>query len=329
MNGDLAVEPPVNSHQQQQQQQQTNPSSPTSAVVTPQPGLAPVGSGGGGNVFVGPYTLSKTLQRTPMWKAKLGLHRTTGEQVSVRILKKSTLMENNEFRLQMEREVKVLRLLSHPNIIRLHDVLQTPTHVFVVTEHLPGGELFDFVQRESTTTSYMEHATRYFKQIMNAVAYMHNSSSICHRDLKLENVYLDASHNVRLVNFTIAAAMPHAVAGKNSSGLLDTMCGSRHYACPEIVQGIPYSGQAADIWSCGVMLYALTTFTLPFDDDDNEVLFARIKQGMYTMPPTSPTMTPNLKDLISRMLCVSPQKRATATEVLNHPFLLDANTKTN
>lgn len=264
--------------------------------------------------YIGPYTLSKTLQRGSLWKVKLGLNSTTGEQVSVRIIKKSTLHQNNEFKLQTEREIKILRLLDHPNIIRLHDVLQTPKHLFVVTEHLAGGELFDVVQRDSNAPNYSENAQKYCRQLMSAVLYLSKTAGICHRDIKLENIHLDLAHNIRLVNFTVAAPL---VMIEGKPALLETMCGSRHYACPEIVQGQKYDGAHADVWSCGVVIYALNTLSLPFDDDDNEALFHRIRTGAYY----TSSLSPNLKDLLSRMLCVNPAKRASAADLVTDPYL--------
>eukprot|EP01059_Diplonema_ambulator_P027035 TRINITY_DN44628_c0_g1_i1.p1 TRINITY_DN44628_c0_g1~~TRINITY_DN44628_c0_g1_i1.p1 ORF type:complete len:298 (+),score=34.55 TRINITY_DN44628_c0_g1_i1:68-895(+) len=261
-------------------------------------------------IFVGPYILGKTIGVGSTGKLKMGFHKQSGMKVAVKIVKKAVMQQNADTRQRVEREVKVLRLLNHPNIMKAHDVLQTSTHLFIVLEYLEGGELYDYISDRPKLT--IPEAFRFFYQLVTGVAYMH-SQSICHRDIKLENLLLDQHGNLKLADFGMASAIPR-------DGLLETSCGSPHYACPEIVKGEKYFGPACDVWSCGVLLYALVTSTLPFDSSQIDVLFEKIKCGKFYMPPELPA---SLRDLLSKMLKVNGSERITIDELQSHPFWLE------
>jgi len=225
----------------------------------------------------------------------------------MKIVKKSLLQENLDARQRVEREIKVLRLLQHPFIMQMHDVMQTHTHLFVAVEHLQHGELYEYVSDRPSLT--LDENFRFFYQLVRGVQYMH-SQNICHRDLKLENLLLDSDFTLKIADFGMASAMPK---GK----YLETACGSPHYACPEIVKAEKYLGTEADAWSIGVILYALATSSLPFDDEDMEALFGKIRTANYRCPPEVPS---DIQDLISRFLKVNGGDRISLDAVMRHKF---------
>eukprot|EP01099_Mayorella_cantabrigiensis_P001179 TRINITY_DN1493_c0_g4_i1.p1 TRINITY_DN1493_c0_g4~~TRINITY_DN1493_c0_g4_i1.p1 ORF type:complete len:624 (+),score=148.42 TRINITY_DN1493_c0_g4_i1:334-2205(+) len=187
--------------------------------------------------------------------------------------------------------------------------MKPPKYLFLVLEHVEGGELFDYLVSKGSLD--VAEARIFFQQIIAGMDYCHNHL-ICHRDLKPENLLLDAEKNIKICDFGMAALMK-----KNE--LLSTSCGSPHYASPEVVMGIKYDGFAADVWSCGVILFALLTGKLPFDDENIRTLLAKVKTGHFTMPPT---LSAEAQDLISKMLTLDPKKRITIKEIRSHPWFL-------
>ncbi|GBE86559.1 Pkinase-domain-containing protein [Sparassis crispa] len=207
----------------------------------------------------------------------------------------------------IEREIVIMKLIEHPNIMRLHDVWETSTELYLILEYVEGGELFDYLCNKGRLSS--AEALGYFQQIITAVHYCHRFN-IAHRDLKPENLLLDRDKNIKVADFGMAA-------WQGKSNLLQTACGSPHYAAPEVIMGCAYNGASSDIWSCGVILYALLAGRLPFDDEDLPTLLEKVKIGKYTMPTDIDTRA---KDLITKMLQKNVAKRITIPEILSHPF---------
>jgi len=178
-------------------------------------------------------------------------------------------------------------------------------------EYAPGGELFELIVE---LDNLPEHTARkFFQQIISGVDYCHRNM-VVHRDLKPENLLLDECQNVRIADFGLSNMM-------EDGDFLFTSCGSPDYAAPEVISGDMYAGPEVDVWSCGVILYALVCGHLPFDDDSIPELFRKIKMGDYTFPKN---LNPDVKHLISRMLQVNPMKRITIAEVRRHPwFVID------
>ena len=204
-----------------------------------------------------------------------------------------------------------MKLIDHPNIMRLYDVWETSTDLYLVLEYVQGGELFEYLCNKGRLPT--SEALSYFQQIIIAVDYCHRFN-IAHRDLKPENILLDQDFKIKIADFGMAAwqADPKGVD-------LRTSCGSPHYASPEICNGEAYNGAAADIWSCGVILFALLAGRLPFDDDDCPTLLEKIIIGKFAMPLD---IDDDAKDLLSRMLAKDASKRITMPEILQHPFYL-------
>lgn len=265
---------------------------------------------------IGPWKLGKTLGRGATGRVLLGVHHTTGQKAAVKVVSKLELNEEYEqspdkkgaLPYGIEREIIIMKLLTHPNVLRLYDVWETSKALYLVLEYVEGGELFDLLVERGPLQE--QEAVKYFRQIILGTAYCH-ALGICHRDLKPENLLLDASLNVKLADFGMAAL-------ESNGKLLETSCGSPHYAAPEIVSGLKYHGAASDVWSCGVILFALLTGRLPFDDENIRNLLLKVQAGLFEMPDN---LSREARDLIWRMLAVDPMERLATADVLNHPLL--------
>lgn len=259
----------------------------------------------GSELKIGDYFLERTLGVGTFGKVKLARHAMTGYKVAVKILNRR-MITNMSMEAKISREIQVLKLFHHPHIIHLYEVIETATDIFMVMEYVSGGELFDHIVTNGKQTE--DEARRMFQQIIAGVEYCHENK-VVHRDLKPENVLLKG-HNVKIADFGLSNLM-------RDGDLLKTSCGSPNYAAPEVISGQLYAGAEVDVWSCGVILYALLCAHLPFDDDHIPNLFRKIKGGLYTIPPD---ISPGAKELIQQMLEVDPLKRITVAEIKQHPW---------
>ncbi|KAI5477985.1 serine/threonine-protein kinase HSL1,negative regulator of Swe1 kinase [Pseudohyphozyma bogoriensis] len=263
---------------------------------------------------VGQWKIGKTIGKGSSGRVKLAKHSVTKELAAVKIVprprpnRSHSTEKAEKANLTLEREIVIMKLIEHPNVLRLMDVWETESELFLIMEYVPGGELFDYLVSKGKL--HADEALHYFQQIISGVDYCHRYN-ICHRDLKPENLLLDANKNIKIADFGMAAL-------ERTDKMLETSCGSPHYASPEIVAGQEYHGNSADIWSCGIILFALLTGRLPFDDENIRELLAKVKKGRYTMPPELPH---DAQDLISRMLEVNPKKRITMAEIQAHPWM--------
>ncbi len=208
---------------------------------------------------------------------------------------------------KVKREIKILKMCDHPHIIRLYEVIEAPTDVYVFIEYSSGGELFDYVIERGRLSE--SEARRFFQQLISGVEHCHKKM-IAHRDLKPENLLLDRDSNVKIADFGLSNFMC-------DGWFLKTSCGSLNYAAPEVIFGQPYVGPEVDIWSSGVVLYALLCGTLPFDDERTAFLYKNIKDGLYRLPSY---LSDGSKDLIGKMLITDPVRRITAEEIRRHPW---------
>lgn len=252
------------------------------------------------------YRMGKTLGIGSFGKVKVAEHILTGHKVAIKILnrRKIKAMDMDE---KVRREIKILRLFMHPHIIRLYEVVETPSDIFVVMEYVKSGELFDYIVEKGRLGE--KEARRFFQQIVSGVEYAHRNM-VVHRDLKPENLLLDSNLNVKIADFGLSNVM-------RDGHFLKTSCGSPNYAAPEVISGRLYAGPEVDVWSCGVILYALLCGSLPFDDENIPNLFKKIKGAVYTLPSH---LSAGARDLIPRMLLVDPLKRITITEIKQHPW---------
>jgi len=257
-------------------------------------------------VQIGQFILGKNLGIGAFGKVKLATHVVTGHKVAVKILNKAKIKQLG-MEEKVQREINILHLCTHPHIIRLYEVIDTPTDIFLVNEYVSGGELFDYIVSKGRLSA--DEARNFFHQIISGVEYCH-FQKIVHRDLKPENLLLDANDNIKIADFGLSNLM-------RDGDFLRTSCGSPNYAAPEVISGHLYAGPEVDVWSCGVILYALLCGSLPFDDESIPNLFKKIKSGMYSLPTHLSQLA---KNLIPRMLEVDPMKRITIPEIRLHPW---------
>ncbi len=218
---------------------------------------------------------------------KLATHLLTGDKVAIKIMDKKQLGEDLP---RVRLEIAAMKVLRHQNICKLLQVIETETKIFMVLEYCPGGELFDYiVDRERLSES---ESREFFRQIVAAVAYIHESG-FAHRDLKPENILIDEDQQLKLIDFGLCANPKGGI-----TSILETCCGSPAYAAPELVSGKNYLGSEADIWSMGVLLYALLCGFLPFDDENISSLYRKIQLGVYEKPAW---LSPSSKILLNEV----------------------------
>ncbi|XP_060921175.1 maternal embryonic leucine zipper kinase [Labrus mixtus] len=253
------------------------------------------------------YEIYDTIGSGGFAKVKLGRHILTGEKVAIKIMNKKDLGDDLP---RVKVEIDAMKNLSHQHVCRLYHVIETSTQIFMVLEYCPGGELFDYIIAKDRLS---EEETRVFlRQIVSAMAYVH-SQGYAHRDLKPENLLIDENHNLKLIDFGLCA--------KPKGGLefqLMTCCGSPAYAAPELIQGKAYIGSEADVWSMGVLLFALLCGYLPFDDDNCMVLYRKITRGKYDNPQW---LSPGSVLLLNQMMQVDPKRRISVRHLLDHPWV--------
>ncbi|KAJ1724195.1 hypothetical protein LPJ53_001533 [Coemansia erecta] len=269
------------------------------------------------NTFFGPYLLLQTIGEGEFAKVKLALHRDTGEEVAIKLIKKESI--DTEVKLsKIKREIAALKAVNFSYIVKLHDIIETERYIGIVIEYASGGELFDHILAHRQLKE--NDACRLFAQLIAGVSYLH-ANNIVHRDLKLENLLLDRNRNIKITDFGFA----NQFRGPGDD-LMSTSCGSPCYAAPElVVSDGPYAGAAVDIWSCGVILYAMLAGYLPFDDDPSNPEGDNINQ-LYKYILSTPLVFPDnvsslARDLISRMLVPDPRHRANLEIIMEHGWL--------
>lgn len=281
-------------------------------------------------VHFGNYLLLQTLGEGEFGKVKLGVHKEWGEEVAVKLIKRDKVATDAPLNLddtgnkdpakmtKVEREIQVLKDVRHPNIVRLYEVIESDRYIGIVLEYASGGELFDHILAHKYLKE--EHACRLFAQLISGVSYLHQKK-IVHRDLKLENLLLDRNRNVIITDFGFANNFED-----RRDDLMATSCGSPCYAAPElVVQDGLYAGSAVDVWSCGVILYAMLAGYLPFDDDpanpDGDNINLLYKYILATPLSFPEYITAQPRDLLSKMLVPDPTRRATLEQVMQHSWL--------
>ncbi|KAI9278895.1 kinase-like domain-containing protein [Phascolomyces articulosus] len=266
-------------------------------------------------IKLGPYLLLQTLGEGEFGKVKLGIHTETGQEFAIKLIRKETVGFSASRLSKVEREIHALRTLKHPYIVKLFNVIETERYIGIILEYASGGELFEYILAHRCLKE--KDAQRLFAQLISSVQYMHRKR-IVHRDLKLENLLLDRNRNIVVTDF--------GFANNKQDGLMATSCGSPCYAAPELVvnEGM-YAGSAVDIWSCGVILYAMLCGYLPFDDDPCNPDSNNINQlyrYILSTPPTFPKhVTQDAQDLLRHILVANPEKRITLDEIQQHPWL--------
>uniref|UniRef100_A0A4W6D2L0 MAP/microtubule affinity-regulating kinase 3 n=1 Tax=Lates calcarifer TaxID=8187 RepID=A0A4W6D2L0_LATCA len=255
---------------------------------------------------IGNYRLLKTIGKGNFAKVKLARHILTGREVAIKIIDKTQL---NPTSLQkLFREVRIMKTLNHPNIVQLFEVIETEKTLYLIMEYASGGEVFDYLVAHGRMKE--KEARAKFRQIVSAVHYCHQKN-IVHRDLKAENLLLDADSNIKIADFGFSNEF---TAGSK----LDTFCGSPPYAAPELFQGKKYDGPEVDIWSLGVILYTLVSGSLPFDGQNLKELRERVLRGKYRVPFY---MSTDCEGILRRFLVLNPAKRCSLEQIMKDKWI--------
>ncbi|XP_023807248.1 MAP/microtubule affinity-regulating kinase 3 isoform X16 [Oryzias latipes] len=255
---------------------------------------------------VGNYRLLKTIGKGNFAKVKLARHILTGREVAIKIIDKTQLNPNSLQKLF--REVRIMKILNHPNIVKLFEVIETDRTLYLVMEYASGGEVFDYLVAHGRMKE--KEARAKFRQIVSAVQYCHQKH-IVHRDLKAENLLLDADMNIKIADFGFSNEF-------TLGNKLDTFCGSPPYAAPELFQGKKYDGPEVDVWSLGVILYTLVSGSLPFDGQNLKELRERVLRGKYRIPFY---MSTDCENLLKRFLVLNPAKRGTLEQIMKDRWI--------
>jgi BR serine/threonine kinase len=256
---------------------------------------------------IGDYQVLELLGAGNSAKVKLARHINTGQLVAVKILKKANLTKKPILYGKLQREIALLSLFDHPHILRIYEVFESDSHLYIVTEYAENRELFDLLVARKRLPE--NEAIDFFREIIYALEYLHHHG-ICHRDLKPENLLLDGNLTLRIADFGFARWM--------RSDVTSTSCGSPHYTAPEVIRAQPYDGRIADVWSSGIILFTMLAGRRPFDDSSLRHLLLKIKKGEFEMPQ----FEDEIQDLIGRILVVDPGKRITIPEIKKHPAFL-------
>ncbi|KAK1293735.1 CBL-interacting protein kinase 32 [Acorus calamus] len=258
---------------------------------------------------VGKYELGRTIGEGTFAKVRFARNLETGEPVAIKILDKEKVLKHKMVE-QIKREIATMKLIKHPNVVRLYEVMGSKTKIFIVLEFVTGGELFDKIVNHGRMRE--EEARRYFQQLINAVDYCH-SRGVYHRDLKPENLLLDASGNLKVSDFGLSALSQQV----RDDGLLHTTCGTPNYVAPEVLNDRGYDGATADLWSCGVILFVLLAGYLPFDDSNLMNLYKKISHAEFTFPSW---LSSGATELLTRILDPNPMTRITIQEILENKW---------
>nr|XP_010919140.1 CBL-interacting protein kinase 9 isoform X1 [Elaeis guineensis] len=259
----------------------------------------------GARTRVGKFELGRTLGEGTFAKVKFARNVQTGDSVAIKILDKDQVLRHKMVEL-IKREISTMKLIKHPNVVQLYEVMASKTKIYIVLEFVNGGELFDKIVKHGRLKE--DEARRYFQQLINAVDYCH-SRGVYHRDLKPENLLLDSYGNLKVSDFGLSAFAPQI----REDGLLHTACGTPNYVAPEVLNDKGYDGTASDIWSCGVILFVLMAGYLPFDEPNLMALYKKICKANFSCPSW---FSSGAKKLVKCILDPNPHSRITIPQIL-------------
>nr|WOA03673.1 CBL-interacting protein kinase 24 [Campeiostachys nutans] len=250
--------------------------------------------------LVGRYEVGRTIGQGSFAKVKFAVDADTGAPVAMKVLDKAAIL-NHRMLQQIKKEISIMKIVRHPNIVRLNEVLAGQTKIYIIMELITGGELFDKIARQGKLRE--NEARKYFQQLIDAINYCH-SKGVYHRDLKPENLLLDSRGNLKVSDFGLSSL--------SQNGFLHTTCGTPNYVAPEVLSDGGYDGSASDVWSCGVILYILMAGCLPFEENDLPTLYDKITAAHFSCPDW---FSQGAKSLIQRILDPNPKTRMTIKEM--------------
>ena len=256
------------------------------------------------------YIIGKEIGKGAYAVVKQCINKETKEHLAMKIYSNITCNSSSKTKKHIIKEISILKELNHKNLIKLHDYFQDERSLYIVMEEAKGSSLQHFLK---TNRKYDElRAKRIFTQLLSALAYLHKNN-ICHRDIKLENIIIDDSMSIKLIDFGFGIHV------NSNESKLNLFCGTPSYMAPEIVKKENYYGPPADMWSAGVVLFNMLCNTFPFKGVDEKDLYQKIKQGEYTVPKSVSTSAQNL---LRKLLCVNPQSRIKADVALKHDWII-------
>ncbi|KAJ0110125.1 hypothetical protein J7T55_000557 [Diaporthe amygdali] len=267
----------------------------------------------------GKWILGKTIGAGSMGKVKLAKKEESNEQVACKIIPRGVTDDGHHSRADKERneqgkeirtarEAAIVTLLNHPYVCGLRDVVRTNYHWYMLFEYVNGGQMLDYIISHGKLKE--KQARKFSRQIASALDYCHRNS-IVHRDLKIENILISKTGDIKIIDFGLSNLF-------SPRGHLKTFCGSLYFAAPELLQARAYTGPEVDVWSFGIVLYVLVCGKVPFDDQSMPALHAKIKKGLVDYPNW---LSSECKNLLARMLVTDPKQRATMAEVMSHPWI--------
>ena len=261
------------------------------------------------NDFLSDYEIKETIGKGTFSIVKLGINKATNEKVAIKILKKKK-MQRKKDKSRLDREISILKRLHHINVIKIHKITEEIDNYYIVMEYCENGELFNYIVAHQRLSE--EETAYFFYQLINGLDYIHHKN-IVHRDLKPENLLLSQGNVLKIVDFGLSNY--YYPDGK----LLSTPCGSPCYASPEMVCGNKYNGFRIDIWSCGIIIFAMICGYLPFEDPNNEILFQKIMKCKVDYPDY---LSDDVLDIMNKIIVIDPNKRITIEQIKRHPFYL-------
>ena len=260
------------------------------------------------NILMQRYEMGKLLGKGSFAKVYHARCLKTSHSVAIKVIDKDKILKCGLMD-QISREISVMKLVKHPNIVQLYEVMATKTKIYFLLEYVKGGELFKKIQRGRLKE---DAARKYFQQLISAIDFCH-SRGVYHRDLKPGNLLLNESHNLKISDFGLSA-LPDC---KRQDGLLHTSCGTPAYVAPEVISRKGYDGAKADIWACGVILYVLLAGYLPFQDKNLVHMYKKICRAELKWPRW---FSSDIRKLLRRLLHPNPSARISIAEIMEHPW---------
>lgn len=250
------------------------------------------------------YFLGKEIGKGAYAVVKYAIHRASNRKVAIKIYDKAKFQDSSRLR-NAQREIQILKKLNHSNVLKMYEAIETEEHLYLVLELISGFSLNDYVKKFPERRLAESDACKIFYQIIQALEYCHNNE-VTHRDIKFDNVLLDHSNNIKLIDFGFSTCMDKSLKTK-------IFCGTPSYMAPEIIKKEEYFGPPVDIWACGVVLFGMLCGYFPFKSYSDKECYKKILEGVVKIPIF---VSPEPRELIEKILVLNPEKRPTAKEIL-------------
>lgn len=262
------------------------------------------------------YIIGKHIGQGAYAAVRIGLHKTLNRKVALKIYKKYKLEEPNR-RKSVKREIKLMEKMKNEHIVQLFEIIDTQKYVILVMEYVGGGSLHGYLKSKPNKRLTEPDAKRVIKQIAEGLRYCHGRC-ITHRDIKLENILLDTQSNIKIIDFGFSTCVPN-------DKKIKIFCGTPSYMAPEIVRKTEYCGPPADIWAVGVLLFTILCGQFPYRGATDEELYGKICKADYHIPAeVLAYLSPEATDLIAKLFSLNAEDRPTSKQLLQHPWLADA-----